>query len=118
MKKLTGVIIAILLVGGGIAIGYSLQKQKASVGLACTMEAKLCPDGKTYVGRSGPSCEFAACPSSSTSKDYSKSTATQTDVGTVNAYFRSATQSGLCATVEFDPIEILQGELATTVAMR
>src|SRR3989338_2837185 len=30
----------------------------------CTMEAKLCPDGKTYVGRTGPRCEFAACPPS------------------------------------------------------
>jgi len=28
---------------------------------ACTMEAKLCPDG-TAVGRSGPNCEFAPCP--------------------------------------------------------
>lgn len=30
-------------------------------GVACTMEAKECPDG-SYVGRSGPNCEFAACP--------------------------------------------------------
>lgn len=30
-------------------------------GKACTMEAKLCPDG-SYVGRTGPNCEFAACP--------------------------------------------------------
>ncbi len=30
--------------------------------VACTMEAKLCPDGKTYVGRQGPNCEFAPCP--------------------------------------------------------
>jgi len=29
--------------------------------VACTMEAKICPDGTT-VGRSGPSCEFSACP--------------------------------------------------------
>ena len=28
---------------------------------ACTDEAKMCPDG-SYVGRSGPNCEFAACP--------------------------------------------------------
>jgi len=28
---------------------------------ACTMEAKICPDG-TSVGRTGPNCEFAACP--------------------------------------------------------
>jgi hypothetical protein len=34
-------------------------------GVACTMEAKLCPDG-SYVSRSGPKCEFAACPSTST----------------------------------------------------
>lgn len=31
---------------------------------ACTMEAKLCPDG-TYVSRSGPNCEFTACPGES-----------------------------------------------------
>lgn len=28
----------------------------------CTKELKICPDG-TGVGRSGPNCEFAACPS-------------------------------------------------------
>ncbi len=32
--------------------------------VACTMEAKQCPDG-SYVGRSGPKCEFAQCPSPS-----------------------------------------------------
>lgn len=30
--------------------------------VACTMEAKLCPDGVTSVGRSGPKCEFEKCP--------------------------------------------------------
>ena len=30
-------------------------------GQGCTREAKLCPDG-SYVGRSGPNCEFAECP--------------------------------------------------------
>ena len=29
----------------------------------CTMDAKMCEDGTTYVGRVGPNCEFAACPS-------------------------------------------------------
>lgn len=28
--------------------------------VACTMDAKMCPDG-SYVGRSGPDCEFV-CP--------------------------------------------------------
>jgi hypothetical protein len=31
--------------------------------VACTMEAKLCPDG-SYVSRTGPKCEFAPCPTS------------------------------------------------------
>ncbi|MDQ3099176.1 MAG: hypothetical protein M3Q44_05510 [bacterium] len=30
-------------------------------GVMCTMDAKICPDG-TAVGRSGPMCEFTACP--------------------------------------------------------
>ncbi len=29
--------------------------------VACTLEAKLCPDGSA-VGRTGPNCEFAPCP--------------------------------------------------------
>ncbi len=30
-------------------------------GVACTMDAKICPDGSA-VGRSGPNCEFTPCP--------------------------------------------------------
>lgn len=30
--------------------------------VACAMDIKLCPDGKTYVSRQGSLCEFAACP--------------------------------------------------------
>ena len=30
---------------------------------ACTMEARICPDGSA-VGRSGPNCDFAPCPTS------------------------------------------------------
>ncbi len=33
--------------------------------IACTMDAKICPDGSA-VGRSGPTCEFAPCPASTT----------------------------------------------------
>lgn len=29
--------------------------------VACTMEAKICPDGSS-VGREGPNCEFTPCP--------------------------------------------------------
>lgn len=27
----------------------------------CTMDARQCPDG-SYVGRTGPNCEFSICP--------------------------------------------------------
>lgn len=30
-------------------------------GVVCTQDAEMCPDG-SYVGRTGPNCEFAACP--------------------------------------------------------
>jgi hypothetical protein len=32
--------------------------------IVCTQEAMLCPDG-SYVSRTGPNCEFAACPETS-----------------------------------------------------
>lgn len=37
--------------------------QAPAPGQVCTQEAKLCPDGSS-VGRTGPNCEFAACPGS------------------------------------------------------
>lgn len=37
------------------------SSNKAPEGQACTTEAKICPDG-TAVGRTGPNCEFATCP--------------------------------------------------------
>lgn len=40
---------------------------KPAMPVACTMEAKLCPDGSS-VGRTGPSCEFSACPPPSAQK--------------------------------------------------
>jgi len=36
--------------------------------VACTMEAKICPDGSS-VGRSGPKCEFAPCSASNNSDE-------------------------------------------------
>ena len=42
--------------------GYYLRTSQDSTQKACTMEAKICPDGSS-VGRAGPKCEFAPCPS-------------------------------------------------------
>lgn len=46
----------------GIFVVWSMYSEQGEEGVMCTMEAKLCPDG-SYVGRGGPRCEFAACPS-------------------------------------------------------
>lgn len=48
------VLTAVLLVMGDTAV-------QAPAPVACTMEAKQCPDG-SFVGREGPECTFAACP--------------------------------------------------------
>lgn len=41
--------------------------------VACTQEAKICPDGSA-VGRTGPRCEFAACPGDATNPSPSSGT--------------------------------------------
>ncbi len=38
-------------------------------GVACTMDAKMCPDG-SYVGRMAPNCEFQKCPEIVVFSDY------------------------------------------------
>jgi hypothetical protein len=51
--------ILVLIVGG---IFFVIHQAEPVSNVACTMEARVCPDG-SYVGRTGPSCEFAPCPS-------------------------------------------------------
>src|SRR3989344_8677977 len=53
------IFIAALAVG---VVGYFgfVDKKSTNQKIACTMEAKLCPDGSA-VGRTGPNCEFAEC---------------------------------------------------------
>src|SRR5574343_278045 len=62
MKKyLIVLIVIILVIIAGVAY-LKLTKPTVPAQVACTMEAKLCPDGVTSVGRQGPKCEFAECP--------------------------------------------------------
>ncbi len=53
--------LVLLTAGGGVAYFVSKQNTLPSKQVACTEEAKICPDGSA-VARSGPLCEFAACP--------------------------------------------------------
>ncbi len=57
-------LLIVLLIAAAIG-GYLVYSGKINLPqkqVVCTQEAKICPDG-TKVGRSGPKCEFASCPS-------------------------------------------------------
>lgn len=68
-KGKLGMIISILIIlfllciagAAGYTIYKNLTTNKKPEQTACTLEAKICPDGSS-VGRSGPNCEFAPCP--------------------------------------------------------
>lgn len=52
----------VVLAGVCMVLRPATTMQPAQTGqVACTLEAKICPDG-TAVGRTGPDCAFAACP--------------------------------------------------------
>ncbi len=58
-KKILFIIFAVVLLGGiSFFVWQTVNKQNQ---VYCTQDAKLCPDG-SYVGRTGPNCEFALCP--------------------------------------------------------
>ena len=55
------IFLALALIVVVLGLYYNFKTRDSVEGVACTMEAKMCPDGSN-VGRSGPNCEFAACP--------------------------------------------------------
>lgn len=64
-RVFTIIFIVVVFILGGLLyiynpepVEYKNPNEKAP--LSCTMDAKLCPDS-SYVGRSGPNCEFL-CP--------------------------------------------------------
>lgn len=63
--RLATVVAAIVIGGAGYYLGYRAGNKAVAPPAACTQEAKQCPDG-SYVGRTGPNCEFASCPSATT----------------------------------------------------
>jgi hypothetical protein len=59
------VLLSILCIAVIGIVGYLFwSKKNTPQEVACTMEAKQCPDG-SYVSRQGPTCEFATCPGGS-----------------------------------------------------
>jgi hypothetical protein len=58
-KRILIAIFGVILLAGAVYLVFEAITGNKQV--ACTMEAKLCPDGSA-VGRTGPNCEFAKCP--------------------------------------------------------
>ncbi|MEK7510840.1 MAG: hypothetical protein AAB582_01215 [Patescibacteria group bacterium] len=65
LKQLIAGVVLIIVVGAGAFIYRNMMERplepSGSEPVACTMEARICPDGSS-VGRQGPNCEFSACP--------------------------------------------------------
>ena len=54
------VLVIVTIVSGMVYIEHQMSPVYPIIPVACTLEAKLCPDG-SYVGRREPNCEFAKC---------------------------------------------------------
>lgn len=67
----------LILVGGYWAWMAFRNRLAGEEQVFCTQEAMLCPDG-SYVGRTGPNCEFAPCPG--INDGWKKATDTDADV--------------------------------------
>ena len=86
-------------------------------GVACTMDAKICPDG-SYVGRVAPDCEFAPCPGESGAVGLPNPAAVYcTEQGGTSEIRTAAdgSQSGVCRFAdgsECDEWEYFRGECA------
>jgi hypothetical protein len=107
------VILAILVVGGAvysfmrtapgtvITPGSSVTPSPTASGtgepVACTLDAKICPDGSA-VGRIGPNCEFAACPVPTSSSSSSSTTTLKVSLNT-----KSVVQG-----VSITPVEVVE----------
>ena len=74
MKNVLTGIAVLIVVAAGIVGYFAITKGAiAPLSPACTQEAKVCPDGSS-VGRSGPNCDFAECPTAGVTVPETEST--------------------------------------------
>lgn len=98
------VAVAILL-GGLYLIAASRKRAAAPSGpTACTLEAKVCPDG-SYVGRTGPDCAFAPCPGETPPEPDTEEGGSETDRDTLALRLSSELTTRGVAYLGAHPIE-------------
>ncbi len=106
---------AAILILGGITVYNRKSVDQGPSGIACTMEAKLCPDGSS-VGRIGPKCEFVACPDNNPTANWQ----TYTDpVKNISFKYPSGIGTTYITAVEWPPsVEIKNETLSCTTEKR
>jgi hypothetical protein len=100
MKSIVALIALILLgVGVFLLLSHMANSPLTPASEVCTMEAKICPDGSA-VGRTGPHCEFAACPDAAepvaTSSDITLDVGKSGEVQGLKVTFNSFVQDSRC----------------------
>ena len=89
MKKYLLIAAAIILVFVVVGI-LDLRSTSSGDSQACTTEAKICPDGSA-VGRTGPNCSFAPCPTAAAPSNVATTTLSIGDKMIVNGNVVSLT---------------------------
>ncbi len=125
MKQLLSLSAILLVVGiAGFLYRNAVEKPYATEERACTLEAKVCPDGSS-VGRSGPSCSFAPCafpnmelPAAGLSFIVPEGYTADTDAGSALAAFsKPATLDWPAHTISVYRYPIPEGETAEDVML-
>lgn len=107
------IVVVLLVIGAGFYFLYAHYTDRGETeAVACTQEAKLCPDG-SYVGRTGPECEFAACPTTQNEEDNWVSTSTPE----VNFRYPTSLSTSYVAAVDWPPTaQVIDEEFSCTEA--
>lgn len=102
--------------GGFRAADDEIGNEDEQMGeVACTLEAKICPDGSS-VGRVPPSCEFAACPGTPIEGSDQWQNATDADSGASFSY-PEALPTFYSEAIDWPPqVELIEGPFECTEA--
>ncbi len=96
-------LVVLTMIGWVTVVQFTRPEPGANLNTAaCTLEAKVCPDG-TSVGRVPPSCEFAACPGTNTNTAANVNAVTNTNTGVVPADWKTYTNETYGFRLKYPP---------------
>jgi hypothetical protein len=107
-------IIAGVILLATLLTGTYLLIKSQNTKIACTTEAKLCPDGSA-VGRTGPKCEFTLCPKMPTPTLAPIATGSGTLIATETANWKTYIDSKDLYSFKYPETWFLNGDNSTNV---